>query len=125
MNAIAFQKIVLDEFPTLREDFEEWDGLIHLQVSEFKRFTEKAIKAHSTEVISKCFEIATAALREGDNGLRNAIYVSYLESLDLRSDAGKQAIQLMPELLRQGREHILDYDRQLLGRRWPLDDRQS
>jgi hypothetical protein len=123
MDEITFRNLILSEFPSLREDLEEWEGLIHLQVSEFKRFTQCAIEEQSFEVVSKCFQIATSALLEGDKSLRNAIYVSYLEHLDFRSDAGKRAAQLMPRELKQGRDDILDYDEQLLGRKWPLDDR--
>jgi hypothetical protein len=123
MNEADFEKLVLSEFPDLREDFEEWEGLIHLQVSDFCRFTQAAIEAGSFEMVSRCFEIANAALVQGDESLRNAMYVSYLEHLDLRSDLGKQAAQLMPSQLRQGRHDILDYDEKLLGRKWSLDDR--
>jgi hypothetical protein len=62
-------------------------------------------------------------LTEGDGSLRNAIYVSYLEHLDFHSKAGKQGAQLMPPQLKQGRNEILDYDEQLLGRKRPNDER--
>jgi hypothetical protein len=123
MNEADFEKLVLSGFPDLREDFEEWEGLIHLQVSDFRRFTQAAIEAGSFEMVSRCFEIANAALVQGNESLRNAIYVSYLEHLDLRSDLGKRAAQLMPSQLRQGRHDILDYNEKLLGRKWSLDDR--
>jgi hypothetical protein len=123
MDAASFRNLVLNEFPTLQRDFEEWDGLIYLQASEFMRFTQDAIETRSFEVVSKCFEIAAAALLEGEDSLRNAIYVSFLEHLDLRSDAGKQAAQLMPAELKKGREEILDYDEELLGRKLSVDDR--
>ena len=124
MNEAAFCTLVLTEFPSLRQDFEEWDGLIHLQVSEFLHFTQNEIEAQSFEIVSRCFKLATAALVEGDDSLKNAIYVSYLEHLDLRSDSGKLAANLMPMALKQGREDILDYDERLLGRRLSVDDRK-
>jgi hypothetical protein len=124
MDSATFCNLVLSEFPSLREDIEEWEGLIHLQVSEFLRFTQSAIESRSFEVVTKCFELADAALAKGDDNLRNAIYVSYLEHLNLRSDPGKRAAQLMSVELKQGREDILDYDRELLGRKWPVDDRE-
>jgi hypothetical protein len=123
MDATTFCDVVLSEFPSLRQDFEEWKGLPHLQVSEFQRFTQNAIEAQSFKVVSECFRIATTALVEGDDDLRNAIGVSYLEHLDFRSDAGKQARLLMPTELAQGRNDVLDYDERLLGRKWRLDDR--
>jgi hypothetical protein len=123
MKAAQFRELVLTDFPELRADFEEWKGLPHLQVKEFLRFTQAAIEAGSFAVVSRCFEIAASALTEGDERLRNAIYVSYLEHLDFRSDAGKQAAKLMPFRLKQGRDDILDYDEQLLGRKRAEDDR--
>jgi hypothetical protein len=123
MDANDFRNLVLREFPTLRPDFDEWDDLLHMQVSEFSRFTQSAIETRSCEVVSKCFELAEAALDNGDDYVRNAIYVSYLEHLDFRSDAGKQSAELMPGKLKQGREDILDYNKQLLGRKWGTDDR--
>jgi hypothetical protein len=122
MNAATFRDLVLSEFPSLLEDFEEWEGLLHLQVSEFRQFTQNAIEARSSGVVSSCFQIATTALRDGDEALRNAIYVSYLEDLDFRSDAAKQAKQLMPSELKKGLDDILDYNEQL-GREQPRDDR--
>lgn len=123
MDAATFCVLVLNEFPSLRQDFDEWEGLLHLRVSEFRRFTQNEIEMRSFDVVSKCFRIAASALAEGDDDLRNAIYVSYLEHLDFRSDAGKVAKQLMPSGLEQGRNGVLDYDERLLGRKWPLDNR--
>jgi hypothetical protein len=108
----------------LRDELECWeDDLSHLQMAEFLNFTQEAIEAHSTDVVRKSFEIATNALKNGDDALLNAIYVSFLEQLDFRSDAGKEALLLMPAELKKGRYDILDYDEKLLGRKLAVDDR--
>jgi len=122
MDAATFREMVLSEFPRLLEVFEEWESLLHLQVSEFRQFTQNAIEAHSIGVVSSCFQIATAALREGDDALKNAIYVSYLEELDFRSDAAKEVQQLMPDELKKGLNDILEYNERL-GKMQPQDDR--
>jgi hypothetical protein len=110
--------------PQLRDELECWeDDLPHLQMAEFLNFTQEAIEAHSTDVVRKSFEIATNALKNGDDALLNAIYVSFLEQLDFRSDAGKEALLLMPAELKKGRYDILDYDEKLLGRKLAVDDR--
>ena len=90
---------------------------------EFLNFTQEAIEARSFDVVRKSFEIATTALKGGDDALLNAIYVSFLEQLDFRSDAGKEALLLMPAELKKGRYEILDYDEKLLGRKLATDDR--
>ncbi len=109
MNAASFQDLVLNHFPSLREGFEEWKGLVHIQPSEFKDFTQDAIEKRSFEVVSECLRIATSALVEGDHDLRNAIFASYLEKFDSCSDAGKRAVQLMPSELKKCRDDILEY----------------
>lgn len=73
--------------------------------------------------IRKSFEIATTALKGGDHALLNAIYVSFLEQLDFRSDAGKEALLLMPAELKKGRCDVLDYTEELLGRKLATDER--
>ena len=74
-------------------------------------------------MVRKSFEIATSALKGGDDPLLNAICVSFLERLDFRSDAGREALLLMPAKLKRGRYEILDYDEKLLGRKLATDDR--
>jgi hypothetical protein len=108
----------------LRNELEDWeDDLPHLQMGVFLNFTQAAIDARSVEVVRKSFEIATTALKNGDDALLNCIYVGFLEHLDFRSEAGKEVMLLMPAELRKGRYAILDYDEKLLGRKLDLDDR--
>ena len=124
MNTVEFRCLVAREFPQLREELECWeDDLWHLQMGEFLNFTQEAIEARSFDVVRKSFEIATTALKNGDAPLLNAIYVAFLEQLDFRSDAGKEAMLLMPAELKKGRYAVLDYDEELLGRKHELDDR--
>ena len=124
MNTVEFRILVAHEFPQLRDELEYWeDDLPHVQVGEFLDFTQKAIETRSFDVVRKSFEIATTALKSGDDTLLNAIYVSFLEHLDFRSDAGKEAFLLIPAELKRGRYEILDYDEKLLGRKVAVDDR--
>jgi hypothetical protein len=124
MNTVEFRHLVAREFPELREELEYWeDDLWHLQMGEFLTFTQAAIDARSLDVVRKSFDIANTALKSGDAALLNAIYVAFLEQLDFRSDAGKEAMLLMPAELKKGRYEILDYDEKLLGRKLGVDDR--
>ena len=124
MNTVEFRVLVAHEFPQLRDELEYWeDDLPHLQMGEFLDSTQKAIETRSFDVVRKTFEIATTALKSGDDRLLNAIYVAFLEHLDFRSDAGKEAFPLMPAELKKGRYEILDYDEKLLGRKLEVDDR--
>jgi hypothetical protein len=124
MDTTEFRCLVTREFPQLREELEYWeDDLGHLQMGEFLNFTQEAIEARSFDVVRKSFEIATTALKSGNDALLNAIYVSFLEKLDFRSDAGREAMLLMPAELKKGRYAVLDYDENLLDRKLDVDDR--
>lgn len=124
MNTVEFRCLVAREFPQLREELEHWeDDLWHLQMGEVLNFTQEAIEARSFDVVRKSFEIAITALKSGDAALLNAIYVTFLEQLDFRSDAGKEALLLLPAELKKGRYAVLDYNEKLLGRKHELDDR--
>jgi hypothetical protein len=124
MNTVEFRILVAHEFPQLRDELEYWeDDLPHVQMGEFLDFTQKAIEERLFDVVRRSFEIATTALKSGDDRLLNAIYVAFLEHLDFRSDAGKEAFLLMPAELKKGRYEILDYDEKLLGRKLDVDDR--
>ena len=124
MDTAEFRCLVAHEFPELREELEYWeDDLGHLQMGEFLNFTQEAIEARSFDVVRKSFEIATNAIKNGDAALLNEIYVAFLEKLDFRSDAGKEAARLLPAELKKGRYAILDYDKKLLGRKLDVDDR--
>ena len=112
------------EFPQLRKELEDWeDDLWHLQMGEFLNFTQEAIEARSFDVVRKSFEIATTALKGGDDALLNAIYVAFLEQLDFHSDAEKEASLLMPAELKKAQYDILDYDENLLRKKAITDDR--
>ena len=124
MNTVEFRILVAHEFPQLRDELEYWeDDLPHVQMGEFLDFTQKAIEERLFDVVRRSFEIATTALKSGDDRLLNAIYVAFLEHLDFRSDAGKEAFLLMPAELKKSRYEILDYDEKLLGRKLDVDDR--
>jgi hypothetical protein len=92
-------------------------------MGEFLQFTQKAIEARLFDVVRKSFEVAAIALKSGDDQLLNAIYVAFLEGLDFRSGAGKEAFLLMPADLKKGRYEILNYAEKLLGRKLEVDDR--
>jgi hypothetical protein len=124
MTTVEFRLLVAREFPQLRDELEYWeDDLPHVQMGEFLDFVQRAIEARSFDVVRKSFEIAAIALKSGDDTLLNCIYVGFLEHLDFRSDAGKEAFLLMPIELKKGRYDILDYDEKLLGRKLSTDDR--
>jgi len=105
-----------ERFPELRDDLceESWTGLLHLEVACLARLTQKAISDGDRDLLKRCFDFAHMAFRDGDNEVKNAMYVSYLEHLTF-SDAKKTrrrrswAFALMSPALQQGYRDIMQY----------------
>jgi hypothetical protein len=104
-----FVRLVLAEFPSLRPDFEEWNGLLHLQMMEFEIFTEKAAAAGQSETLERCLRLADLFKREGDNSLSNAIHVSFLENLPRQGDVHRTLRQRMSPMLCKAWDDIVAY----------------
>jgi hypothetical protein len=112
-----FVELILTEFPQLREDFDEWKGLDHLQMMEFKIFTEKAGKNGDWDTVERCLRLADVLLRQGDAAIKNAIYVTYLEELPRHGEIHDRIRHMMTPELRQGWDDILAYLEELLGKK--------
>lgn len=109
MNGDEFIASLLAEFPELREEIRENEGLLHVQVGAFARRTEEAIASGDLASIDRCFTLAHRAFRDADPPLKNAIYVSYLEHLNFSGANGSAAQHRMSPLLRQRYAEIMDY----------------
>ena len=109
MNSDQFVELLSKEFPSLRSELGNWPGLIHLQSSQFARFTQEAINCGNELLVRRCFDIADTCLEKSDSELENAISVSYLEHLDLDSAEGYRAKDTMPRNLFQAWESIMRY----------------
>jgi len=110
-----FADLVVKEFPQLRDDIQEWQGLEHLQMMEFMLFTQRACKNRDWATVEKCLRFADKLLRYGDSGIKNAVYVSYLESLPRKGEVHDRLRKMMSADLRKGWDDILAYLSKLLG----------
>jgi hypothetical protein len=97
------------EFPELREDISEYEGLLHVQMGSFSRITQAAIDAGDFETLRRQFMLADRFFRDAAPDLQNAFYVSYLEHMDFRGPHGQQAQSLMSSALRKGWQDMVDY----------------
>src|SRR5262245_18157227 len=104
-----FSNLLLAEFPELRDDVHEWRDQEHLQMMEFVRFTDEASKAGDWATVERCLVLADTLLRYGDATIRNAVNVSYLESLPRDGDIHGRIRKMMTPELRQAWENILAY----------------
>lgn len=91
------------EFPELRRQLNQWDGLLHLEVGAWAQFTQTAIQQGFAETVKTCFGIAHEYYVGGNGKMQNAIAVSFLEGLDLRQDewAWKLLTRELKEVVRE------------------------
>ena len=108
-------ELLLTEFPELRDEAQEFQGLIHLQMMEFALFTDRACKRGDWKTADRCLRLADKLLRSGDYAISNAIYVSYLECLPRKGGIHDRVRKMMTTDLRKGWDDILGYLSKLSG----------
>ena len=104
-----FIETLVQTFPALCEEIEEWDGLLHLQMGAFARLTQQAIDQGDFNILDQCFALAHRTFHDADPELKNAFYVSYLEHLYLETPNGQHAHRRMSPLLQAGYKEINKY----------------
>ena len=108
-------ELLIEEFPEIEEDItdETWAGLVHLEASSFARHTQKTVDNRDEAQLKKCYAIARRLVLEGDDSVKNAMHVSYLEHLNLRDGKIPRswALELMPEPLITGYRQLWGNDR--------------
>lgn len=114
LGAQDFERLVLHEFPSLRPDFEEWEGLMYLQMMEFMLFTQNAAATNQPEVLERCLRLADLFNAEGDHFLWNALHVSFLEQLPLEGDVHRTLRLAMSPALCKGWDDIVAYMNSIL-----------
>ena len=93
------------DFPDIVENFAPHsEGLLHCEVSDFRRATERAMDENRLWEAERHFRLVADLLAVAGTELRNALEVSYLEDLALGecTPARHRAINdRMPRALRQ------------------------
>lgn len=114
INSRQFKELLLTEFPELRDEVKEWQGLDHLEMMEFVLFTKRACKRGDWKTVRKCLLVADKLLRDGDSKVKNAVYVSYLESLPRKGEVYDRLRSMMTKDLCKGWDDVLEYLSKLL-----------
>ena len=83
LHRSVFLKELKDAFPDLRSEINAQHGLLHLEVSVFTGFAQRAITLGDAKDVALCFNLAEKHYRNGNDQLRNAIGVSFVEHLNL------------------------------------------
>jgi hypothetical protein len=114
-----FVELLLTEFPELRDEVQERQDLVHLQMMEFVLFTERACKRGDWKTADRCLRVADKLLRLGDSEISNAVYVSYLECLPRKGEIHDRLRVMMTTDLRKGWDDILAYLSKVSGTQPP------
>ena len=96
----AFLQSLADSFPEIAEEVldEDYDGLIHLQISPMARYANQLILAARFDALKKLFDFFHHVVAKVDSVTENALYVSFLEHVNMagESEKAKQARNLLP-----------------------------
>ena len=111
-----FGDAVVVAIPELRQDMEEWTGLVALQIMELRLFAEKEAAAGNTKNVGRCVELLHRALIEGDAELKNLVHVAFLEHVNPSDEVGKRLYDALTPELQAGWKDINDYLDKLLNR---------
>ena len=105
-----FVRLALAEFPVLREEFADVDGLLHLQMHAFTRLMQRAKGAADWETYRRGVRLAAELWRRPDEALLNALNVSFLEHLDFDGPRGPEAWSRLTSELQHGWKAMKAYN---------------
>ncbi len=104
MDGCEFVAELSREFPDIAEelDDETCQDLLYVQTGVFARYTQTAIDHGDRGLTARCFLAADRAAAGGDDAVRNAIGVSFLEHLNFQDGKVRRewAFDLLSERLK-------------------------
>lgn len=106
MTSADFADALLREFPELEEDVRDNEGLLHLQMGDFARLMQRAIREADWPRLKRCTHLAQRVWQAGEPRLRNALSVSCLEHLTFKGTAGREAFAMLTRELREEWEKL-------------------
>jgi len=101
-----FLKELKETFPQLRAPINAQYGLLHLEIHVFADFVQHAIAEADRETVRLSLMMAERYFCAGSAHLSNAIFVSFLEHLDLRE--ARWAWDLLGQSLKQAYLQCID-----------------
>jgi hypothetical protein len=105
-----FVRLGLAEFPALRAEFDEADGLLHLQMHAFTRLMQQAKGSADWGTFRRGVRLAAELWSRPDEDLLNALNVSFLEHLDFEGPHGPEAWQRLTSELQHGWKAMKAYN---------------
>jgi phage-related baseplate assembly protein len=99
-----FLELLIARFPTVADNIDDISrGLLHPEMATLARATQAAIQQRDFVTVTEHFAFMDDVLKAASSEVENAVYVSYLENIDLDStdDRFEQARSILPAALPQ------------------------
>ncbi|WP_426526425.1 DUF7674 family protein [Bradyrhizobium sp. McL0615] len=85
LHRSIFLKELKGTFPDLRDAINSQYGLLHLEMGVLADFVQRAITLENAKDVALCFKLAAKYYRDGNDRMKNAIGVSFIEHLHLHN----------------------------------------
>ena len=91
ISRVTFLQSLVEQFPELASDVLDKDyiGLIHLQIGCMARYANQLIEQARFDTLERLFNFFQNTVDKVDSSTENALYVSFLEHLEMSGDAEK------------------------------------
>jgi hypothetical protein len=103
LSQADFLQLLIMHFPSLEADVLDDTGLIHLQVASLARYANDCLATARLDELQRVFEFFHQTIEKVDSATENALYVSFLEHVEMGGDAfiNQEARKLLkPEYLK-------------------------
>jgi len=118
MTAYAHHDLVpalVAEFPDLRSDLEDSEGVLQRELGAFAAFTQAAKGRGDLSTYERCLKLADRLFAQADAELGAAIRGSYLEHLEFEGSRGPAAWRLVPPRLQGAWNQLAAENRRLMA----------
>lgn len=105
-----FPEMALAEFPELRAEFADDEGLPYVQMGTFARLMQQAKGSADWATYARAARLADDLWARADAGLRNALNVSLLEHLDFDGPRGAPAWSMLSARLQRAWRAMAAYN---------------
>jgi hypothetical protein len=120
-SADDFRRLALERFPELRQEFEDFAGLLHVQMGAFARRAQQAKGEADWDTYARCVALADELWQRPSDELLNALNVSFLENLDFEGPRGRVAWDYLSPGLKLGWRNMQRYLEEVA--RWAAEKR--
>jgi hypothetical protein len=108
--------IIVADIPDLRADIEEDEDLPHLMLMDLFCWTESSVRSGKSDDMARALRLVDTIFRDCDDGIKNAVTVSFLERIDPEDEVGRKMFDALTPELRQQWRALDEYLQRLIGK---------